>query len=132
MRAGRGGDTGVGEWQWEVRNYVKDFKTIVREDPTQLKFIAVMIDGDNTNSNGTAYFGPIELWSELPPRFQGKVGGPPRRYEPSRNSRTSKASGRTAAGMDNREPSTKEARKGAIGAAEMSRDREEGVSIIKH
>jgi len=80
MIAVRTGSEGVGKWHWEVRNYVQDFKTIVGEEPTSVKFIAVMIDGDNTNSKGKAYFGPIQLWSELPPRFRGEVPAPPRRH----------------------------------------------------
>ncbi len=80
MIAVRNGKEGVGQWHWEVRNYVQDFKAVVGEEPTSVKFIAVMIDGDNTNSEGTAYFGPIQLWSELPPRFRGQVPAPPRRH----------------------------------------------------
>lgn len=107
MVAVRSGEEGVGEWQWEVRNYVKDFKAIVDEEPTQLKFIAVMIDGDNTDSQGTAYFGPIQLWSELPPRFQGKVPDPPRRYDPARHSEAKERRERTVADAADRNPGTK-------------------------
>ena len=60
-------------------------RAIVGEEPTNVKFIAVMIDGDNTKSKGTAYFGPIQLWSELPDRFEGKVPDPPRRHGEDRS-----------------------------------------------
>ncbi|MEF8787742.1 MAG: DUF3047 domain-containing protein [Planctomycetota bacterium] len=85
MIAVRSGSEGIGEWHWEVRNYLKDFRAIVGEEPTNVKFIAVMIDGDNTKSKGTAYFGPIQLWSELPDRFEGKVPDPPRRHGEDRS-----------------------------------------------
>ena len=83
MVAVRRGKSGVGKWHWEVRNYRKDFRAIVGEKPTPLKFVAVMIDGDNTDSRGTCYVGPIQLWSELPSRFEGKVPPAPRRYHAS-------------------------------------------------
>ena len=97
MVAVRSGEEGVGEWHWEVRNYVEDFREIVGEEPTPVKFIAVMIDGDNTNTDGEAYFGPIQLWSELPARFQGRVPAPPRRYGTEGSSRDGPGRGRRTA-----------------------------------
>ena len=70
MIAVRSGPEGTGEWHWEVRNYLKDFTHIIGGEPTPVHFVAVMIDGDNTESKGTAYFDRIELWSEVPPYAQ--------------------------------------------------------------
>lgn len=67
MIAVESGREGLGRWQWEVRNYLRDFRATVGGDPTPVEFIAVMIDGDGTASSGVSYFGRIELWSKAPP-----------------------------------------------------------------
>jgi hypothetical protein len=63
------GKAGLGEWHTECRNYVADFKAIVGEKPTAIDGIAIMIDGDGTNSKGRAYFDQVELRAKPPPDF---------------------------------------------------------------
>ncbi len=79
MIAVQSGKNGTGEWRWEVRNYRKDLKAIVDEEPTPIQFIAVMIDGDGTGSAGTSYFQRIELWSDIPPYAKSDQIKPPKR-----------------------------------------------------
>ena len=84
MIAVQSGSQGTGKWRWEVRNYLKDFKAIVGEEPTPIQFIAVMIDGDGTGSRGVSYFERVELWSDIPPYAESDRLPPPREYEASR------------------------------------------------
>lgn len=66
MVVARSGKAGLKAWHPEMRNYVKDFKTIVGEDPPEVEFIAIMIDGDNTESSGVCYFTDIKFLAKMP------------------------------------------------------------------
>lgn len=57
------GESKVGHWVNQRRNVAKDFKTLFNIDIKRLSGYAVMVDGDNSSQNGTAYFGNIEFVS---------------------------------------------------------------------
>jgi len=67
MIAACSGRDGLRRRHVEARNYYRNFKRIVGEEPPPVEYIAVMIDGDGTGSKGVAYFADIELRSEPPP-----------------------------------------------------------------
>ena len=81
--AARSGGDGVGAWRTQVRNYLGDFKAITGEEPTAVSMIGVMIDGDNTGSKGTSYFGRIEVRASPSAGVDPKDLLPPARYEAS-------------------------------------------------
>ncbi|MCR8923650.1 DUF3047 domain-containing protein [Dasania sp. GY-MA-18] len=57
----RAGAAQVGQWQWEQRNLRADFKQAFGVDVNHLDGYAIMVDGDNTGSTGTAWFGDISF-----------------------------------------------------------------------
>lgn len=62
----RSGREGLKSWHNEARDYVKDFRAIVGEDPPEVEFVAIMIDGDNTGSTGVCYFADIRFLPAMP------------------------------------------------------------------
>jgi hypothetical protein len=58
------GDANAGLWQQEQRNVVEDFKRLFAIDVTKLDGYAVMVDGDDTGSTGTAWFSDIRFEQE--------------------------------------------------------------------
>lgn len=61
MIAVQAGETNVGKWRNERRNVVEDFKRLFGVDVSRLEGYAVMIDGDNTGSDGVAWFSDIRF-----------------------------------------------------------------------
>ncbi|WP_165840045.1 DUF3047 domain-containing protein [Motiliproteus coralliicola] len=55
------GNARAGSWVELRRDLVKDFKQYFGEDVTELDGYAVMVDGDNTGSSGTAWFSAIRF-----------------------------------------------------------------------
>ncbi|ASJ75106.1 DUF3047 domain-containing protein [Granulosicoccus antarcticus] len=55
------GNQRVGSWVTQQRNIAEDFKTYFGADIKQLSGYAVMIDGDNANKEGMAWFGKIQF-----------------------------------------------------------------------
>ncbi|WP_421865874.1 DUF3047 domain-containing protein [Motiliproteus sp.] len=55
------GDARVGSWVALKRDLVEDFKQYFGEDVAELDGYAVMVDGDNTGSQGTAWFSAIRF-----------------------------------------------------------------------
>jgi len=57
-------DTGTefqGQWRLHTRNIKKDFARLFAKDIDKIDGYAIMIDGDNTGSKGTAWFADIEF-----------------------------------------------------------------------
>lgn len=55
------GNSRVGTWVTESRNYLEDYRRAFHEEPPQLGAVAVMTDTDNTHSEVTAWYGDIFL-----------------------------------------------------------------------
>ena len=66
MVVARSGRRGLRAWQEEARNYAEDFREIVGEEPPEVEFVAIMIDGDDTDSSGVSYFADIRFLREMP------------------------------------------------------------------
>jgi hypothetical protein len=66
MIAVRSGAEGLGQCHTEVRDYLRDYRAIIGEDPPPADYIAIMIDGDGTKSTGVSYFADIEFCSHPP------------------------------------------------------------------
>lgn len=64
MVAVRSGETGLGEWHYERRNVVQDFKEFFGLDVKRIDGYAVMVDTDNSGKSATAYFGNIDFKAE--------------------------------------------------------------------
>lgn len=62
----RSGRAGLRQWRGESRNYVRDFRRIFDEEPTEVEFVAIMIDGDDTDSSGISYFEDIRFLNHPP------------------------------------------------------------------
>jgi hypothetical protein len=62
----RSGEEGLEAWHEEARDYVEDFRSIIGEDPSEVEFVAIMIDGDDTGSSGVRYFADIRFLAEMP------------------------------------------------------------------
>lgn len=61
------GEQNVGTWVTVKRDVRKDFKQFFDKDINELQGYAVMVDGDNTKSSGTAWFSGISFQSKDPP-----------------------------------------------------------------
>ncbi len=61
MVAVQSGDEQSGSWVLQSRNVAEDFKTYFDTDITELSGYAVMVDGDNTGQEATAWFGQISF-----------------------------------------------------------------------
>lgn len=57
----------LGKWQTYVRDIVSDYEKAYGEAPGRLIGVAIMSDGDNTQSQFTAWYGDIELESDRIP-----------------------------------------------------------------
>lgn len=55
------GETNLGRWQTYSRDIAKDYEKAFGEPPGRLIGIAIMSDGDNTQSKFTAWYGDIRL-----------------------------------------------------------------------
>lgn len=66
MLVARSGRKGLRQWHEEARNYVEGFREIVGEEPPEVEFVALMIDGDDTESSGVSYFADIRFLAEMP------------------------------------------------------------------
>ncbi|WP_420454482.1 DUF3047 domain-containing protein [Rubrivirga sp.] len=55
------GASGLGQWQTERRDVVRDYRAAFGEDPPPISGIAIMTDADNTGGSATAYFGDIRM-----------------------------------------------------------------------
>ena len=64
MIAIQAGEANVGQWHSEQRNVVADFKRLFGADVSRLEGYAVMIDGDDTGSEGVAWFADIRFDQE--------------------------------------------------------------------
>jgi hypothetical protein len=69
----RSGKAGLKKWREEKRDYVKDFRAAFGEEPTEVKFVGIMIDGDNTKSSGVSYFADIRFLARGPQKAPGKT-----------------------------------------------------------
>lgn len=58
------GNERLGEWITEKRNIRQDFKTYLGVDVSKIDGYAVMVDGDNTGSRGTAWFTDFQFTAE--------------------------------------------------------------------
>ncbi len=65
MVALQSGDEFVGQWMMQSRNLAEDFKNLHDIDLDEISAYAVMIDGDNTNVEGNAWFGNIKFSAAL-------------------------------------------------------------------
>lgn len=63
MVAVEAGDERVGSWVRLQRDLVKDFEQYFGEEVLELDGYAVMVDGDNTGSEGVAWFSEIRFHS---------------------------------------------------------------------
>ena len=57
----RSGSAGLGRWQTERRDVVRDYRAAFGEDPPPISGVAIMTDADNTGGEATAYFGDIRM-----------------------------------------------------------------------
>lgn len=64
MIAVQSGEQYVGQWVSQKRNIRQDFKRYFNKDIKKINGYAVMVDGDNANQSGVAYFGSIAFNSE--------------------------------------------------------------------
>lgn len=64
MLAVQSGPSNAGKWVNQSRNIVADFKELFGEDIEEIDGYAVMIDGDNANKKGTAWFAEINFRAE--------------------------------------------------------------------
>lgn len=58
------GEEQVGNWVQQKRNVAEDFKQYFDMDISKLSGYAVMVDGDNADRDGTAWFGQIRFSAE--------------------------------------------------------------------
>ena len=66
MVAVQSGDENAGKWSVHSRNVIEDFKTLFDLDTTEINGYAVMVDGDNSSKDGTAWFGEIDFTPIVP------------------------------------------------------------------
>jgi hypothetical protein len=64
MLAVQSGRSNAGKWVNQSRNIVADFKELFGEEVEEIDGYAVMIDGDNANKKGTAWFAEINFQAE--------------------------------------------------------------------
>ena len=57
----KSGEQGLGQWHSEKRNVVADFKRLFNVEVSHLDGYAIMVDGDNTGSQGVAWFSEIRF-----------------------------------------------------------------------
>ena len=64
MIAVQSGRSNAGKWVNQSRNIVTDFKELFGQDVDVIAGYAVMVDGDNANKKGTAWFAEINFQAE--------------------------------------------------------------------
>jgi hypothetical protein len=60
----RSGDAELGQWLTEQRNVREDYQMIFAEEPSELGYISLSIDSNDTDSRAEAFIGPIFFRSE--------------------------------------------------------------------
>jgi len=60
------GNTYVNQWTQHSRNVAEDFKTLFNRDIEKINGYAVMVDGDNSGQEATAWFGEISFTESAP------------------------------------------------------------------
>jgi hypothetical protein len=55
----RSGDVELGQWITEQRNVREDYRMIFAEEPSELGYISLSIDSNDTESRAEAFIGPI-------------------------------------------------------------------------
>ncbi len=58
------GNKNAGEWHFEKRNILEDYRAAFGEDPKRITGITIMTDSDNTGESTRAWFGKIKLSKE--------------------------------------------------------------------
>jgi len=58
------GDSKTGEWVTQSRNIAADFKEVFGKNVSNIDGYAVMVDGDNADKSGTAWFADISFQAE--------------------------------------------------------------------
>ncbi|MFK8075781.1 MAG: DUF3047 domain-containing protein [Granulosicoccus sp.] len=58
------GNSNAGQWVTQTRNIAEDFKTHFGKDIGKINGYAVMVDGDNANKTGTAWYADINFSEE--------------------------------------------------------------------
>jgi hypothetical protein len=59
------GNQHAGEWRYEQRKYLEDYRNYFHTPPPNILGVAVMTDADNTISEATAWYGDIFLIRDL-------------------------------------------------------------------
>lgn len=63
----RSGSMGAGQWQEETRNLFADFQQVFHQPPPgPVTAVALMTDTDQTKSQATAWYGPIDVRAAAP------------------------------------------------------------------
>lgn len=62
------GEQSLGAWKDYERDIKADFEVVFGEPPGALIAVGVMTDADNTDSDATAWYGPLKLHPTTPPR----------------------------------------------------------------
>lgn len=70
----------TGAWRTEIRHYYEDFKAIVGEEPPEVETVGVMIDGDDTGSQGTFLVSRIEFRKVPSPDLEDEVPPTPKKH----------------------------------------------------
>lgn len=55
----RSGPAQIGEWIWESRNVMEDFRKLFKEDPTEVMAIALLANSQNTQSSSESRFASL-------------------------------------------------------------------------
>ncbi|RNC79695.1 MAG: DUF3047 domain-containing protein [Balneola sp.] len=65
MVAVQSGKNESGDWKFESRNIVEDYKAAFGEEPPRISGVAIMTDSDNTKAESKGYYGDI-VFRSLP------------------------------------------------------------------
>lgn len=60
----RSGDAELGKWITEQRNVLEDYRMIFDEEPSELGYISLSIDSNDTDSRAESFIGPIFFRSQ--------------------------------------------------------------------
>lgn len=66
MLALRSGDAEAGQWRWEERDVLADYRRLFGEDPPPYAGIAVMTDADDTGGEAGAWYAELSLSAPRP------------------------------------------------------------------
>lgn len=61
MIAVESGPSASGQWRYEVRDILSDYRRVFGENPPEAGAVAIMTDSDNTGAAATAWYGDITL-----------------------------------------------------------------------